>query len=159
MSARPLLFLDVDGPLIPFGAAGGYPTFQAAPSGNPLVERVDPALGPRLAALGCDLVWATTWTDEANEVIAPVLGLPDLPVVEWPDTSDEDLCHGLHWKTRAVCDWAAGRTFVWVDDEITGADQDWVAGHYTGDALLYRVDASRGLVTADFAALAAWLRG
>ena len=58
-----------------------------------------------------------------------------------------------------MCDWAAGRTFVWVDDEITGADQDWVAGHYAGDALLYRVGASRGLVTADFAALAAWLRG
>jgi hypothetical protein len=55
--------------------------------------------------------------------------------------------------------WAAERTFVWVDDEITGADQDWVAGHYAGDALLHRVDAARGLVAADFAALAAWLLG
>jgi hypothetical protein len=47
VSERPLLFLDVDGPLIPFGAAGGYPSFPADPTGNPLVERIDPALGPR----------------------------------------------------------------------------------------------------------------
>ena len=34
--------------------------------------------GPRLTALGCDLVWATTWMAEANESIAPRIGLPSL---------------------------------------------------------------------------------
>jgi hypothetical protein len=30
--------------------------------GNPLLDRLDPADGPRLLALGCRLVWATTCT-------------------------------------------------------------------------------------------------
>ena len=84
---RPLLFLDVDGPLIPFGrSSGDYETFTDADSGNPLLSRVDPALGPRLLALGCDLVWATTWLADANECVAPLLGLPPLPVLDFPDT-------------------------------------------------------------------------
>lgn len=86
-----LLFLDVDGTLIPFGAARPYPLYEAAahPSvracTHPLLARVDPALGPRLAELGCTLVWATTWMDDANACVAPWLGLPPLPLVDWPD--------------------------------------------------------------------------
>lgn len=161
----PLLFLDVDGPLIPFGATSvelpnGYPTYQAhhVQSGiaaNPLLDRLDPALGPRLAVLACELVWATTWMDEANECVAPRLGLPQLPVVEWPE---EDEKVRLHWKTRALVDWAAGRSFIWVDDEIADADRAWVAAHHPGRALLHRVDPRQGLTDSDFAALATWLR-
>ncbi|GGZ03617.1 hypothetical protein GCM10010365_23120 [Streptomyces poonensis] len=93
-SGLPLLFLDVDGPLIPFGATqqqlpGDYPTYEAArtPRGaatNPLITRIDPALGPRLLALPCTLVWATTWGADANDCISPWLGLPELPVVDRP---------------------------------------------------------------------------
>ncbi|MFF7748427.1 hypothetical protein ACFZCP_04050 [Streptomyces sp. NPDC007971] len=123
-----LLFLDVDGPLIPFGAADpAYPVYDqglAPPPGadaHPLLCRIDPALGPRLAGLGCELVWATTWMDDANTVLAPWLGLPPLPVVEWPDEDEPpDL---LHWKTRPLVAWAAGRPFVWIDDEVTEADR------------------------------------
>ncbi|MEV0648917.1 HAD domain-containing protein [Phytomonospora sp. NPDC050363] len=160
---RPLLFLDVDGPLIPFGAGrdvrpDGYPTFGAADDANPLLSRLDPALGPRLAALDCELVWATSWTHEANEHVAPRLGLPPAPVVIWPDAPDADASDPLHWKTPVLVDWAAGRPFVWVDDEITVADRRWVAVHHPGLALLHRVDARRALTAADFADLATWLR-
>jgi hypothetical protein len=68
---RPLLFLDVDGPLIPMGGDGS-PTHRPRSGGNPLLDRVDPRHGAWLAALPCDLVWATTWEAEANEVIAPL---------------------------------------------------------------------------------------
>lgn len=80
---------------------------------------------------------------EANEVISPRLGLPDLPVVEWPD-DDEDPEHGLHWKTVFLARWAAGRPFVWLDEEITDADRRWVAAHHPVPALLQRVDPIRG---------------
>ncbi|MET7287722.1 HAD domain-containing protein [Streptomyces sp. NPDC005573] len=156
-----LLFLDVDGPLIPFGADRAYPVYGHGVAAvrdcaeSVLLNRVDPALGRRLAALGCELVWATTWMEDANDCLAPWLGLPPLPVVQWPD---EDEPPGLlHWKTRPLVAWAAGRPFIWVDDEITEADRAWVAVHHRGPALLHRVDHRHGLAEADFTALRAWL--
>lgn len=57
VTGLPILFLDVDGPLLPFG--DGVP-------GTPGLARLDPIHGPWLAALPCELMWATTWMDEAN---------------------------------------------------------------------------------------------
>ncbi|MFJ6368735.1 HAD domain-containing protein [Streptomyces virginiae] len=151
-----LLYLDVDGPLIPFGA-GPYPAAREGEA-DPLLARVDPTLGPRLAALPCELVWATTWMAEANECVAPRLGLPELPVVVWPEPSDEDGRGGIHWKTPALLDHAAGRSFIWVDDEITDADRDHVAARHPGRALLHRVDPGQGLTEADLGVLRDWLR-
>lgn len=166
-ASRPLLFLDVDGPLIPFGGAPQqYKSYQGAPApeadANPLLTRIDPQHGPRLRALACDLVWATTWMADANQYIAPRLGLPQLAVVTWPEASvaeeEQDERRGLHWKTRALVHWAAGRTFAWVDDEITSTDRAWVTAHHPGQALLHRVDPATGLTSADYLTLGHWLR-
>ncbi|MEU8331126.1 HAD domain-containing protein [Micromonospora sp. NPDC048839] len=161
---RSLLFLDVDGTLIPFGtpeaAQPGLPhSHTQAPAlpadANPLLHKVDPGHGRRLKALPCDLVWATTWMSDANDVLAPLLGLPTLPVVEWPDSDEVGL---LHWKTRGLVEWAQGRPFVWVDDEISAADQQWVSTHHPAPALLHRVDPRRGLTEHDFTVIESWLR-
>ncbi|GAA3957925.1 hypothetical protein Aau02nite_08250 [Amorphoplanes auranticolor] len=61
---------------------------------------------------------------------------------------------GRHWKTAGLVRWAAGRPFLWIDDEITDADRRWVAAHHPGRALLHRVDPRTGLTDADFAVLA-----
>lgn len=174
-SSRPVLFLDVDGPLIPFGSPDGHRTYEAPGAaletgGHPLLSRVNPALGPRLAGLPCELVWATTWMDDANACVAPRLGLPDLPVVDWPEPSADDGGGGTgwtggrgatgatHWKTGGLVAWAAGRAFAWVDDEIRDADRRWVSAHHPGPALLHRVDPRVGLGDPDFTVLDAWLR-
>ena len=162
-----LLFLDVDGTLIPFGSARPYRSYEArfavprAAVGHPLLSRIDPALGARLTALDCELVWATTWMDDANVCVAPWLGLPQLPLVDWPDPAEESAggspASGLHWKTRPLVAWAAGRPFVWVDDEIRDADRDWVSAHHPERALLQRVDHRYGITGADLDAVRAWL--
>jgi HAD domain in Swiss Army Knife RNA repair proteins len=151
VTGRPLLFLDVDGPLLPFGE--GVP-------GTPGLARLDPLHGPWLAALLCELVWATTWMDDANEHLAPLLGLPRLPVATWPDdpeTEAEDVRRGLHWKTRGLVALAGDRPFAWVDDELTVEDRAWVAEHHPR-TLLHRVDPRHGLTDAEYLELDAWLR-
>ncbi|WP_199039981.1 HAD domain-containing protein [Glycomyces salinus] len=156
-----LLFLDVDGTLIPFGQR--KPRVPEDAINNSYVARLNPQLGPRLAVLPCQLVWASTWEDEANTEVAPRLDLPSLPVVYWPEPSTEgeleDQWFNLHWKTRALVEWAAGRSFAWVDDEITEADIEWAAANYHGRAFLLPVDASQGLTDNDLEVLGSWLRG
>jgi hypothetical protein len=168
---RPLLFLDVDGTVLPAGGAvppatlGEWNTrWQNA--ANPQLARISPGLGPRLLALPADLVWATAWMTDANTVIGPLLGLPELPVAALgalpgagdPVWSEHDPAAALNWKTRRLVALAAGRPFAWVDDELTGTDRAWVAAHHPAPALLHRVDSQVGLTGADLAAVGNWLR-
>lgn len=160
---RPLLFLDVDGTLL---SNDGWPEFDAPlidwqqwqSHRNPRLAGMDRSLGRRLLALGCDLVWATAWMHDANEVIAPLLGLPRLPVADLPEAPLEDPVGILHWKTAALVAAADGRRFVWVDDEISDIDRAWVAAHHGGSALLHRVDPRSGLTEVDLAQVGDWLK-
>ncbi|WP_408631895.1 HAD domain-containing protein [Micromonospora palythoicola] len=161
---RALVFIDVDGVLIPLrsrpagasgrhrGNAGNGPDC----AGNPLLDRLAPDDGRGLLALPGELVWASTWMAEANEVVAPRLGLPILPMVDWID-DDRQPPSGVHWKTASLVRWAAGRPFVWLDDEITDGDRRWVAAHYPHPALLHRVDPHLGLTDTDLTAVRQWL--
>jgi HAD domain in Swiss Army Knife RNA repair proteins len=168
-SERPLLFLDVDGPLIPLGGWGS-PSASGASSGgatdeeawdgtsNPLLSRLNPTHGKRLTTLGCELIWATTWMTDANDDVAPRLGLPQLPILDPSDDAEQEQpIRGLHWKTIAMVAWAAGRPFIWVDDEISDVDRAWVTAHHPGRALLHRVDPRVGLTDQDFDAIDQWL--
>jgi hypothetical protein len=146
-AGRPLIFVDVDGTLLPFGAAGGYPEFPGMDRRN----------GPRLLALAGELWWATAWMAEANVSIGPLLGLPRLPVADLPSWDDGFVDDRLCYKTRPVLAQAAGRPFVWLDDETTAADDAYVAAHHPGPALLLRPDPAVGLTEADFEIVAAWL--
>lgn len=178
-ASRPLLLLDVDGPLNPFAARltprlnprmRGYRTHHVQPpiyterlaeagrEVKPLRVRLDPAHGAALLKLDYDLVWATVWGADANDYIGPVLGLPRLPVIEWPEMFQPEL-DGLLWKTRHLVAWAEGRAFAWVDDRITRPDRRFVSAHHPGPALLHHVDPRLGLRPADFTALARWSAG
>lgn len=161
----PLLFLDVDGTLLPVGGAQtpttdeGWIAWQTYD--NPLLARLTPSHGPRLQGLQCELMWATAWMHDANEVIGPLLNLPALPVVELDELPGADepapTQESLGWKTQELVRIAAGRPFVWIDDEITHADRQWIAANHDGPALAYRVDSHHGLTEADLIAIEEWL--
>ncbi|MEU4116915.1 hypothetical protein AB0F71_20765 [Kitasatospora sp. NPDC028055] len=174
MTRQPLLLLDVDGPLNPYAAPrlrrpDGYRTHELMPTwwaerqtrraadgvAKPLRVWLNPAHGPELLSLPYELAWATTWMDEANALIGPRLGLPELPYVRWTELFGEDP-DGLHWKTRDVVAWAAGRPFVWVDDELGPQDAEWIAAHHPGPALTLHVNPRVGMLADDFAALRDW---
>jgi hypothetical protein len=129
--------------------------------GLQLAERVEsatitPEHGPRLLAMPCDLMSATAWMADANEVIGPLIGLPELPVVDLgelpginePIWSEQDMAAELNWQTRVLVELPAGRPFVWVDDEIADVDRALVTAHHSGPALLHRVDSEGGLTEA-----------
>ncbi len=167
--AKPLLFLDVDGPLNPYAAQPerrpeGYTTlrvpYESARTGGLLSRRrplrvwLDPEHGEALLHLDYELCWATTWMDDANRWIGPVLGLPDLPFVDFGDALLQERPDGVHWKTGPLVDYAGGRPFAWVDDEQSDLDHAYVTAHHRGPGLLHHVNPRIGLRKADFHALA-----
>ncbi|MFB7835511.1 hypothetical protein [Streptomyces sp. NPDC056056] len=157
----PLLFLDVDGTLLPYAGAQLPSTPEEwdrwQRPDNPQLAKLVREHGPLLSALPCELMWATAWMHDANTVLAPLLGIPDLPVAPLPEPPEDDEPGVVHWKTRALVETAAGRPFVWADDELTDLDRAWVARHHRGAALLHRVDSTTGLTQEDLAAVHAWL--
>ncbi|MGW0749449.1 HAD domain-containing protein [Streptomyces sp. NPDC002587] len=166
---KPLLLIDVDGPLNPYAAKAqrrpeGYTTHRMRPTGwtsaesaKPLRVWLNPGHGPELLALAdaYELVWATTWKDEANDWIGPHLGLPRLPFVDWPVMHGR-APRGTFWKTQYVLEYAGSRPFAWIDDDITAMDHEYVDRLHPARALLMRIDERAGLTRADFDALAQW---
>jgi hypothetical protein len=164
---KPILFIDVDGPLNPYNASGraarrmGYDNRRIF-SFRVFLKR---SHGQALRNLPFELVWGTTWEDEANTYIGPRLGLPDLPVCRFEYTAPHKFSGAslrtpanVYYKTPSIVQYAEGRPFAWIDDEITDADRRYVLDHHCGPALLYWVDPAKGLANQDFEALDWWAR-
>lgn len=173
MTEKPLLLLDVDGPLNPEPRSNGrrpegYVTHRFNPMTadsvpwtvrhrKPLRVWLNPQHGWELIKLTefYELVWCTTWGHEANEWIAPHLGLPELPVVEFGKSPSRPDAR-IHWKTAKVIEYAAGRPFVWVDDEIDQWDHWYIGQHHPGKYSLMKIEARIGLVQENFDELKGW---
>jgi hypothetical protein len=165
---RPLLLMDVDGPMNPFRArwfarlapADGYQFHELTPVGDQTYSvALNPEHGRQLLELAAmyDLAWATTWGAEANRLISPILGLPsDLPVVGLPQPSV--LMSRRSWKAERIVDWVGQRPFAWFDDEINRPTRLWLARVVEVPHLAHRVPAEVGLTGADFDVLSAFAR-
>lgn len=164
MPDRPLLLLDFDGPLNPYRAKvipTGYQRHEIVEGTKTWVVLLNQQHGNELNALTehFHLVWATSWEHGANRLIAPLLGLPgDLPVIVWPPGArDNPRGQRRLWKTQYVAEWVGGRPFVWIDDEVNRHDRAYLNSRDgLGPHLLHRVEASRGLVRADFDTVRGW---
>lgn len=136
-----------------------------------LLVRLHPDHGAKLHAVaeeaGLSLAWATTWRDEANELIGPAVGLPELPVVEFPaDDLDAtgDLpswVSGGAWKYRGVAEFTNGKPVAWLDDEFglrdhSSARDRFLADRSSAPTLLHNVSARTGITDADLKTVADW---
>ena len=161
---RPLLLLDVDGPLNPYANSNnqlrkgkvfhpykllGFKVWLSRWHGEELMKLTDVF----------DLVWATTWEHDANSLIGPRVGLPELPVIEFtkhmPAQPPEP---GLHWKTAVITAYvlAHKRAFAWVDDEVGVRDGVHFAQWCRGPFLTLKVDPITGLTEKHFTELREW---
>lgn len=173
-AGRPLLLLDVDGPLNPYAASNstlpvGYRKAGLASGYSQSRVRLNRAHGPMLWRFaeeqGLELAWATMWGPwAANQMIGFYLGLPELDGVAF-DSLDMDFVreHGREWKFGYVEHWAAGRSLAWFDDEFQMEhefrdrflDRRERAGAST---LLVDVSPSTGLTSEHFEQVADWVK-
>jgi hypothetical protein len=170
---RLAILWDIDGPLNPYAAKShqrpaGYATHRLRPHGyedrvlngrrvKPLRVWLNPDHGAKMLALAHDLDaanwWATSWCDDANTLIAPLLGLPEFPVLHTKAAN-------AGWKWTDVARRFVGQPVIWFDDFDHGPDQPGPDGFLCsrGDVptLLCRVDPRMGLCDGDLDAARAW---
>jgi hypothetical protein len=138
----PLFLIDVDGVLNPYAAPAcppGYTEHEIFPGEDPV--RVCAAHGEWLLELAVrfQLVWATAWADEANRRLAPLLGLPDLPVIGFSSVPFHP-----RDKLPAVIGYAGQQPLAWVDDQLTAEANAWAARRRV-PTLLIGIDPAEGL--------------
>lgn len=163
-ASRPLLLIDVDGPLNPYGAKAhrrpaGYDTHRLTPTGHfgkPYRVWLNQQHGPMLLAFAeqfdLELAWATTWEHDANKLIGPRIGLPALPVIEFRFSATQ-------WKYNAVLDFARGRKMAWIDDDFDHykTERAWFENQRTEPTLLHYIDPKIGLTARDLNDIGTWL--
>jgi hypothetical protein len=150
---RPLLLVDVDGVLNPWLAAGCPDGFRQYwfPSGERVL--LSPGHGELLRSLAgsFELVWATAWEHMANRLICPIIALPELPVIEFPDTGPDEVFR----KLPAVIDSVGDRPCAWIDDDHRPDHYVW-ARQRGVPTLIVDIDPAEGFTPPQAARLAEW---
>lgn len=181
---RPILGLDVDGPLFPWDnkpskRPEGFTSYRLTRHGwytgkdfrryrgrrhEAKYVWLNPAHGPMLTSFaeqaGLEMMWLTSWGHEANERIGPAIGLPCLPVVEFAGNQEKGWARG-GWKWDEVLHATRGRPLAWMDDDFNAswntANRDaFLAARLPTPTLLHYVNPHAGLVEADLAAIGRW---
>lgn len=172
---KPLLLLDVDGPLNPYAAKPtkrpeGYDTHRFHPKGfeygKGLRVWLNQTHGPKLLDLGYEIVWCTAWENEANVYIGPHIELPELPVINFgsanPVILGAEVSYNaeLHWKTGRIAYVMAKqypkRPFIWVDDEVRHQDKVFLTSATGSKVEIFKISPALGLLDEDFKAMKAW---
>ena len=144
----PLLLLDVDGVVCPLGETAVDQVPIAGTHRSLSHHRSLPAWLAELAQV-FELIWATTWEHDANAILAPALGLPDLPVIAFAGTV---VGLGETVMLPPIRRFVGDRAFAWVDDRL-GIDAIAWAAHRPSPTFLRDIDPAMGLTRHDIDAL------
>lgn len=137
---RPTLYLDVDGVVLPLGLGrnGDTDRLRVGPFHVDVCRDIRARL--RLVLDVFDVIWSTSWCEDANRDVAPILGFPELPVL--PVTA--------HWRKLSLVQEHAGdeRPLAWIDDRLEREAFAWAEAR-SGPALLVRPPSHVGLTGKD----------
>jgi hypothetical protein len=156
-ATRPLLFVDIDGVLNPYGGPcpAGFAEHDLFPADNEPV-RVNAAHAHWLCELAdvFDLVWGTGWNDTDRAELSTVLDLPAFAgAAVMPDGEFDPKL-----KVPAIDAVAGDRALAWIDDRLTPEASEWAATR-AAPTLLVPVASDVGLTRAHVDALLGWATG
>lgn len=162
---RPVWFLDVDGVIAPVGEPHGPHAHNHANGPANLGHAAgmwmcwDTSVIERVAGLHRDalveVVWLTSWGQDAPKHVAPLLGLPTFAVC--PDLTD-----GTGWAkasaARAYLAAHPGRPFVWTDDHLTASRRSSFKQSHRQPSLMIQPVSNVGLTARDLDRIEAFAR-
>lgn len=163
--ARPVWLLDIDGVINALSAGPVVDAFPPEQWEQHVVHAMLPGLGrvalqilvarPVLDFVAAvhesgraEVLWHSTWRETATTDLAPLLGLPDIPISVAPEWHERPIAQW--WKQPAaerVLD--SGRPLVWTDDDIVVYRPDPARFEGRPDVLLLSPDPVTGLTAAD----------
>lgn len=136
-NTKPYLLLDVDGvlaPMRPTEPPTGYQSYSLQTEEGGLDVLLDPAHGEWLRPLVglYTFVWATAWEHKAPELIAPLLGLPEMPYIEFTEEPRLD----VSWKLLDVTRYIGQAPVAWIDDDLDDRAFEWAASRVAPTRLI-----------------------
>ena len=155
VSARPLLFVDIDGVLSLWGfGMDGWPTDGAWHQIDGVSHFLSARAASHLQSLCTrfDPVWCSGWEEKADEYLPHLLGLPRFPHLSFERNPGRGL---THWKLDSIESYAENRSLAWIDDAFNEACFAW-ARRRSAPTLLVRTEPSTGLDDAAAKTLREW---
>jgi hypothetical protein len=152
-TAKPLLFMDIDGVLSLFGFQSDRRPEGVWLNVDGIVHLISGTASEHLHRLATsfDLVWCSGWEEKANEHLLTVLVLPTpLPFLTFSASTG-----ARHWKLPSIDAYAHDRPLAWVDDAHDAACQSWAAAR-AAPTLLVSTDPPTGLTDAHVDRLERW---